>query len=42
MNASVRPSSLKLAASREALSPQLATLLALQRAEEPETPTVLI
>lgn len=42
MNTSRRSSSLRLAASREALSPQLATLLALQRAEEPETPVLLV
>ncbi|WP_321897305.1 LysR substrate-binding domain-containing protein [Burkholderia cepacia] len=42
MNTSCRSSSLTLAASRGALSPQLANLLALQRAEEPETPVLLV
>lgn len=42
MNAAVRSSSLRLATSREALSPQLSALLALQRAEEPETPITLV
>lgn len=41
MSTSCRPSILKLAVSTGALSPQLATLLALQRAEEPETPLLL-
>jgi DNA-binding transcriptional LysR family regulator len=41
MNTTRGPSALKLAASLGALSPQLATLLALQRAEEPETPVLL-
>lgn len=42
MSTSCRSSSLLLAASCEALSPQLANLLALQRAEEPETTVLLV
>lgn len=38
MGVSSQPSALRLAVSEGVLSPQLATLLALQRAEEPETP----
>lgn len=37
MSASAQPSILKLAVSADTLSPRLASLLALQRAEEPET-----
>lgn len=41
MSAPSQSSILKLAVSADALSPQLATLLALQRAEEPETLVLL-
>lgn len=41
MSAPCQSSILKLAVSADALSPQLATLLALQRAEEPETLVLL-
>lgn len=41
MRAPSQSSILKLAVSADALSPQLATLLALQRAEEPETAVLL-
>ncbi|MCC4113966.1 LysR family substrate-binding domain-containing protein [Aromatoleum toluclasticum] len=41
LSASNQPSILKLAVAADVLSPQLATLLALQRAEEPETVIVL-
>lgn len=41
MSAPSQSSILKLAVSADALSPQLATLLALQRAEEPETAILL-